>query len=326
MDKIVKFHIDKFKDTLKNQYIFVDNYYSINELNNLDELYDKYSYTLEHGYFIDIKGTFKSIYNLGKAIKEHGIFSCILEINYNKKNGTNTELLNTLYEWIKLNGYPYNHFYLIDYNNGLDFLPEDAMMLFAYDSLFCYVAYELYILSFYLKEEYDTDAIQDYLKYVEFLGISETLVRIYNDYNISYDFLMDEYQYNKIISILNKGLTEDTSNEYLDTVNEALTIILAYSVISRSYDFNIIMTKPFYLKQLNSYYLFETSPSIMGIAFYKLLINITSSEKGYNLKRCKNPNCRRLFKARYRREYCNSEECQRYRVNKKSNHWYHKQP
>ena len=96
-------------------------------------------------------------------------------------------------------------------------------------------------------------------------------------------------------------------------------------IADRNYDFLITSQRPIYIKDTEMFSLFENAESLIGIAYYQLLLNLTAGDLPYNIRRCKNPNCSTMFHSRYRQQYCSKEECQKYRKNIKGYNYYHRQ-
>lgn len=334
-----------YKISNDERYIHIDEYYysdlpDINDikiLNELDLLYESDGYSSsEEDIFVDILSCFNSICDLGRSIYETNIFKSINEINYKKKKiDKKYETIYTLlYEWIKLNGNPYN--YIEPRHSDLyDILPEDRLMQFVYDSLICYTFYQINTSLLWLDnyDDEDEDGIiimgtvaAKIKQLVDFLNL-ETLCKDTMDelYITNSKILNNLYLDDTIkedLNVLKEGNIESAG--YQISINRILISIISYIITFRNYDFLITSQRLIYIKNIKMFSLFENAESLIGIAYYQLLLNLTSSDLPYNIRRCKNPNCSIMFHSRYRQQYCNKEECQKYRKNKKSHDYYHR--
>ena len=342
---MLKINIKKYEDykvNNKERYIYVENYYAsdlpdINDINIIKDLdsgllYDYGYQNLHNGIFVDILSCFNSFIELGKNIYETSIFNSIDEINYENKNVSKKYeiVYKMVYEWIKLNGNPYN--YINPMHSDLkDILPKDRIMQFVYDCLICYSFYQINTSLLWLDnnddEDEDENSIQANIsnieKFIRFTNLSNMCKEVIDDlYIINYEEFND---YDLIISDL-EHLEENNigTSEYQISINRILICIIAHTVIYRRHDFLITNQKPIYIKNLMKYSLFENAESLTGIAYHQLLLNLTAGELPYNIRRCKNPNCSIMFHSRYRQQYCNKLECQKYRKNKKSYDYYHR--
>ena len=215
-------------------------------------------------------------------------------------------------------------------------------MQFAYDSLICYVIYQINTSILWLdnydgEDDYkDTNDFENTItntvasnikKLIEFINLSTLCKDILDNlYNTQSKILIDSYEdgiINKDLDILEEE--NIGSPEYQISLNRILISIITYMVIDRDYDFLITSQRPIYIKDTRMFSLFENAESLIGIAYYQLLLNLTAGELPYNIRRCKNPNCSTMFHSRYRQQYCSKEECQKYRKNLKGYNYYHRQ-
>ena len=352
---MIKIRLIKNKDykfNNKERYIHIEEYcytdlpdLSNTELfDNLDLLYEGHNYKdSEDDVFVDILSCFNSICELGRNIYNTHIFKNIRDINYETIN-TSEEYMpiyTLLYEWIKLNGSPYKD---IDpkYSDLRDFLPEDRLMQFAYDSLICYIIYQINASILWLdnydgEDDYnDTNDFEDTItnsvasnikELIDFINLSKLSKNTIDElYNTQSKVLEDAYEDGIIDKDLEIMEEENIgSSEYQISINRILISVIATMITDRNYDFLITSQRPIYIKDTEMFSLFENAESLIGIAYYQLLLNLTAGDLPYNIRRCKNPNCSTMFHSRYRQQYCSKEECQKYRKNIKGYNYYHRQ-
>ena len=352
MIKIKLMENKNFKFNNKERYIHIEEYcYSdlpdisnSDLLDNLDLLYEGDGYKgSEDDVFVEILSCFNSICELGKNIYDTHILKNIRDINFEKAktSAKYIPIYTLLYEWIKINGNPYKYIEP-KYTDLYDILPEDRLMQFVYDSLICYAVYQIHTSILWLdnydgEDDYnDTNDFEDTItnsvasnikELIEFINLSELSKNTMDElYNTQSKVLEDAYE-DGIIDKDLEILEEENigSSEYQISINRLLISVISYIIADRNYDFLITSQRPIYIKDIEMFSLFENAESLIGVAYYQLLLNLTAGDLPYNIRRCKNPNCSIMFHSRYRQQYCNKPECQKYRKNIKGYNYYHRQ-
>lgn len=352
MIKIKLMENKNFKFNNKERYIHIEEYcYSdlpdlsnIELFDNLDLLYEGHGYKgSEDDVFVEILSCFNSICELGRNIYNTHIFKNIRDVNYETINISKEymPIYSLLYEWIKLNGSPYKDIEP-KYSDLRDILPEDRLMQFAYDSLICYIIYQINASILWLdnydgEDDYnDTNDFEDTItnsvasnikELIDFINLSKLSKNTIDElYNTQSKVLEDAYEDGIIDRDLEVMEEENIgSSEYQISINRILISVITTMITDRNYDFLITSQRPIYIKDTEMFSLFENAESLIGIAYYQLLLNLTAGDLPYNIRRCKNPNCSTMFHSRYRQQYCSKEECQKYRKNLKGYNYYHRQ-
>lgn len=322
---------------VENTYILLKEIKSLSDLDDIKELYNNNLFVNNEGQFIDVQSSFDSIYNLGKLLYNEINIKNLSDLYFEKMSNIKYKdnIIKLLFDWIKLNGHPYSHFYIRDNFDGDDYLPEDTLMLFAYDCIFLYLAYEIIALFNTLKKIMDKDGFIDFnfldelQEKINFLDFEEIFKGHKKGYGIWQDVIeMDFENFNILDNIdelledikLIDSLIDDESAENLDTccfgINNLLVIVMAHTTNLRKWDFLITSQRPFYNGSMNSYSLIETCQSIMGVAYSHLFLVITSNVQYAH--RCQNPNCSNIITNNVKRDYCECKSCSSYRNNKKS--------
>ena len=163
---------------------------------------------------------------------------------------------------------------------------------------------------------------------IDFINLSKLSKNTIDElYNTQSKVLEDAYEDGIIDKDLEIMEEENIgSSEYQISINRILISVIATMITDRNYDVPLITSqRPIYIKDTEMFSLFENAESLIGIAYYQLLLNLTAGDLPYNIRRCKNPNCSTMFYSRYRQQYCSKEECQKYRKNIKGYNYYHRQ-
>lgn len=199
---------------------------------------------------------------------------------------------------------------------------------------------------FILKRIHQTCAIETSKEWLSEMNL------IYNKegdkYKINLEFLMPVVTQNKVssednyfvdISLLDNIIDMDNFEEVSKTI-KGLSILYTYKLknyvngqelyypfeMSNTYsqNFRIDYEQIVFDKDIEIYKNFIMGYSLIGISYYKLLLNLTTdfSYGGSEMLKCANPNCKNYFQKKTNKKYCDNKECQKYRKNKKSNDYY----
>ncbi len=169
-------------------------------------------------------------------------------------------------------------------------------------------------------------------------------------YKINLEFFMPVITKNKDatndnyvldISLLNERIDMTNFEDIVKTIN-GLSLLYTYKLkhYVRSQElyypfikndtyyqsFNIDNEQIVFDKDIQIYKNFIMGYSLVGISYYKLLLNLTTNYEygGVKMIKCANPNCKRYFPQNRGQKYCQAKECQDYKNNKKSNEYYHR--
>lgn len=317
---------DDFDDKYTKRYMYIENTYTyFKNSSSLKSLCNRANYNRDNC-FMELESCFNSICDLGRELIEQKTFNNIFEIDVDCiKNYKNIYML--VYQWLKKNPFPYNYWALID-NNFMDkaFEPKNAIMQFVYDSIVCHCFHQINSMLLWLQDDYDENVVRKLKYYLDYVNLE----KMYKDtldspYIIDLDLLYDETDAEHDLKQLKNDIEMKCSNiAFYESINRIMIKIISYIVGYRYDEFLISSEKPIYLYKQEKYSLIETCRSTIGISYYQLLLNLTSSNLPYNAKRCKNPNCSIMFQSNYRQDYCNKPECRKYRNNKKSYDNYHR--
>jgi hypothetical protein len=256
--------------------------------------------------------TFDSICTLGKCIIEDFNINNINNVNrlYLKENLL--KLTEIIKDWIKENSYPY-----------AIFNKEDFLITFLTDCIRCYALYDIHkwMIKIYNNFEEVKSApkvskeLTNLIKAVDFMDLSNFVYA--DDLNKYIQNLPQNYtQIDDFIIITRKNEKtenmEKTINNYYNTVRKVLIGYTSSIIINRKSDFLITKQQPFYEPNKKQYRIIDNANSIIGIAYNKLLLNLTTNNS-YDRIICANPNCNNEFAKIGRRKYCKNKACQNVR-------------
>ena len=262
---------------------------------------------------------FDSIYHLGELIQielnNHQISNIrkILTIEKNIKNDLIKKYINP---WIKVNGNPYRFKKL---NNTI----------LITDSIELYLIYEIHKWLIKLNtqkekmnikrkknESYEeVNEILTLLKYIEMDDFIKYKLQCHKRYIVnSLDFNKNA-EWNYLEKILNKDSTISNDND-LDKFIKYITRCLIEFTIAKfenNEDYTIKKQQPYYVIESDQYRILKTGESLMGIAYNKLLLHLTSTR--FNRKReiCHAPGCNNEFvKNSSNDKYCSNDACRQF--------------
>lgn len=169
-------------------------------------------------------------------------------------------------------------------------------------------------------------------------------------YKINIEFLMpvitkniktNDDNYVLDISLLNTRIDMSNFEDVVEVIN-GLSLLYTYKLkhyikgqefyypfaINDTYyqSFSIDYEQIVFDKDIQIYKNFVMGYSLIGISYYKLLLNLTTNYEygGVKMIKCANPNCKKYFPKKTNQTYCQNEECQNYRKNKKSSEYYYR--
>ena len=269
------------------------------------------SYTDNKYEIVDIDEVFNSIYELGKKIYEDFTTKIVdiltYQLIYEDKKllyEDNEKLLKLLYEWIKLNGFPY----YIDESIGAK-VSYNKLLAFSRDSLLIYlfdIIHKFCVTINNTKDEY-TDDINDLNKLLQ-------KIKLYNilDYSIK-DKINKNLQKNDIkygIELL-KSLydfsPENYSEDDIININSALIYIITSEICHRD-ELDAFMCQPIFSN--DNMFVLDTFNSLSGIAYHKLIAKITNIR--VEEIRCRN--CKAWIPRKSaQHKFCDKHDCQKVR-------------
>lgn len=282
--------------------------------------------------FYKNSSAFDSIYSLGKLFKEETDKLGILTINDIDRSTIRSNINSIMIDvqdWIEINGYPYLcgdiNEYLLDKN--------DLLINFIKDSINLYVLYDIHKWLIKINREKDTIAefpsqspelnklalLINYINLLEYscnLDINSYIANIPKDYSS-----VDTYEF--VLSVTNNCSSISSVNDLTKYTDSIRYLLFAYiKSITTSRDFIITRQQPFKLKGSSQIRIRESANSIIGIAYQKLLLNLTSSTTEFKREICHARDCNNEFvRTNNRQLYCLNKSCQASRNRKKSNHW-----
>ena len=143
------------------------------------------------------------------------------------------------------------------------------------------------------------------------------------------------------ISLLNQTIDQDNFND-VSKVIKGLSLLYVYKLKNYVYGqeiyYPIARSEAYYQnymieyeqlildKDFERYKNYIMSYSLIGIAYYKLLLELTTDHEytGSEMVKCANPNCKNYFPKKTDKRYCDSEACQKYRKSKKAKEYYNR--
>lgn len=270
--------------------------------------------------------TFNSIYSTGKELFK------LLKSNFGNQNVNNlidkgfadpiihSKLKDIFNKYVQENGFPY--------------FIEDKVQVpqyneFLYECIMIYLVDEMRRWNFKIKRDY-----KDGLSFIPtdkfeslYNILKQELVAI--TYNIKDTLIEDNFNKLEIVKILDYGLPINKNNEGVDEYTpDKFFIILQRSIIlyivnrfNGRYSEQYTLTKqlPVFNEASQQYRIYQTSKSLMGIAYNYLLLNLSATEYSLRRKICDFPECNNEFEVIGKGVLCNNhteEEIRWYR-NKK---------
>ncbi len=240
---------------------------------------------------INMLDAFELINNIGKTILSYilthdsyknriDIYDIIIDII----DDTRPKCFNDYEKWINENVYPYS--YKSFRENG-----NYSISQFLYDCTLLTIYNEIHIWALKFKNNY---------------GISNRLYKLLNILNLSTNVLNDYDISPEDIKLAipdpNKNF-DDNTPLFNNLVRLLLKLITDKA---NNYEFQITKQTPYYNEKKGIYHLYNKANSVMGIAYYQLLLNITSINYKYQ-KICLNPSCINFVTINKNNRYC--DEC-----------------
>lgn len=270
---------------------------------------------------------FQKVCDLGKDI-----FNKYLEINnltikdiYKKRfgmghilklynNGTYTEIINN---WINENGYPYSS----------KVKENEQKMLIVEDAFKCYIFSQIHKKLVFLNEEgfeYSNPdrkqnpkySMEFYIRLIRIILTNEIpkLLRgsEFNDGVLSV-LLDEENDYTDIRNKLNKIIkSNDTYTEQIDdnTVFFIRAALISHvlrkvnDTNSSNREYMITKTVPVYNTKTKEFRFYEKATSLIGIAYYRMLLILSTTKYGYTRIPCRNEECNNYFIRSGKKQFC----------------------
>lgn len=268
---------------------------------------------------LDSLEVLESICNLGKEILN--VFISEYSVRYVIKNNLDLDNIveyleqerekvnHIIYKWILENGFPY-------INND-----NDDINLLIWDSLICYIFKELHKHSINFNNYVKSSKInrKDNPKYK--ISFYVSIIRniliftLQNAHNQRYvgectKELMNEDDIINIIKEL-KGRKISSYDLFMDKDTLKLFdmgmityILLHIDELKRKDNFKLTRQIPIYNKHANEIRFYNTATSLIGIAYNRLLINLTTTKYGYVRVECANPDCNNVFVKNGKNMFC----------------------
>ncbi len=184
-------------------------------------------------------------------------------------------------KWIEENAYPYSY---------RKYCEGNTIGRFLYDSVFLTIYNELHIWT---------------LKFNDGYGVSSRFYKLLNlldmPNNVLYNFCISPEDLAKATPNPDNNIDENAP------LFHNLKNLLLNLISKKANDYEYIITKqtPYYNKDKDNYHLYSKANSIMGIAYYQLLLNITSINYRY-MKICRNPECINFINVEKNYRYCDA--------------------
>lgn len=307
MEKISRNIATKTDDLFNYPAIYINKTYRLD--GNKTDLNDRLSYTKKYHFYYDSIETFYNICALGKRLIKNLKIQNIddISIQYIKyKKSTN----NILKKWLTLNPFPYSTFNI-----------EQPMIRFMYDCIICYIIYDIHKWLIKLKREKDTlpNNVKDSwqfkkmyksLNYINFdsIELDNRLIYLPSDREYITDKESENYYYN---IIHNNRMDLKDVDEYCIFIRQNLLKYIYSIMDNRKTEMLTFKYIPFYEEQTRQHRILESANSIIGIAYNRLLLNLTATS--HNMREiCHNPDCNNEFETDKRNKlYCGTNRCKR---------------
>ena len=287
---------------------------SINECETEDIILNIYNYKNKqiNNCVFNSSDVLKIVCDLGKEIldiyldkhsSKYVIENKIMLDDILEDKDLNDKYLNAVNEWIQENGFPYIE---KESNNIL------------IDSVICYIINQIQKIVYYkqlenIKRELNTQTYSKYsLKF--YLTIIRDIVyrlkridtfTIFSHGIIDY---IETYGRNSFINNYNKIVY----NKNVELIDDNFVFILKVSLLEwilfRKYrdrkNFAVSKDYPIYNKKSKEFFFNEVASSLMGIAYQRLMINVTIVNFGYTKIPCRNEACNNFFTKTGKGEFC----------------------
>lgn len=205
--------------------------------------------------------------------------------------------------FIKSYGYPYSNNYEKSVGSSIPSFTRDTLMLF--------IIHEIHIWIFKIKSgdhkgyssinKVDTTPTQMFEYYVSL--IIDELIYSLENFPLDLSKLNNINIYDTRECLLNTEFDyEKNGDEYFRKIRTALICW----VVNKIRNENFILTKqtPIYNDNTNRFRIYHASDTIMGIAYNRLLLNLTSGKYSYIRKICSIPECTNEFEKNGKIKYC----------------------
>lgn len=295
----------------------------------------KYDYTTGIGFisvdwplYYQNDSCFESIYKFGKGMKEKTSELGRRSIDdYSHLIKNKEELTKFVKEWLSVNEYPY---YCKNYGYKLNETNKTLLYSFIDDSIELYVIHELHKLIVKVRRNIESISYQygssksdnpelfEIIQLLKYIDIESyiTLGTLYNDIS-----QLEESSINYIL--LKKGLndfSEIIRDGELDKFIELVNILLIGYVSMKTHsciDYKVTKQESIHRNDTDIIRQFDCAYSIMGIAYQKLHLNLTS-QKTDTKEVCNNPMCTNEFDKK-NKIHNTCDLCQNWRKNKAKN-------
>ena len=185
-------------------------------------------------------------------------------------------------QWIKNNGYPYSFEQFKNHDEVTDIVDfiQDTLLLNIYYKI------HLWILKIYQNDDEEVDITE--------LELLLKVLHLKSDAEYIYDISIEDIEY--LLPDIHKD-----KNKLFEEVRKLLLSIIDLKLNKNGF----IITKqtPIYIEEKYNYRLYSKAQSLMSIAYYQLLLNITFID--FKLQKlCKNPTCINFVTVEKNKRYC----------------------
>ncbi len=319
--------------------------------NTIDYTYDSstcWTFKSCNHCFIDKRSAFDSIIDFGKKLatkpeelnekeiinspQKNSSLNDILDylhyVNSEEKKNYRTFFTEVVEDFIDENFYPY-----------ATFDKEDLIINFCKDCMTFYILYQIHIWTIKIIKNINESAknpsenkelkklienLAKNLDFVDFKGIVYTIDLNKLIFNLPNNYSTSE-DYNFYINFNYQNADQNQILKYCEIIRRVLIGYLIDIIQQDNNNYLITKQKVFYNFENKEYINIETTNSLMAIVCNELLFCISSNTMAFARIPCANPNCTNYINNKGRTKYCDNQECQKYRKNKKSNDSYHRQ-
>lgn len=307
--------INKINEYDSNGYIFIRNFYYYRESKN--------RFSMLENRLVEMDSLFQLTYSLGKLLLNKALQICdtyddFVDVFDSLFLNNKSFVYNNCRQWIIENGYPY------PLNHESTECNDSDLIQFAIDCMKLALLFNIHLwinklIDYQAKdEEILTNELEMLLKILNAkqLILNSTTFWGY-EYNKSFN-LNDQLQLLEDI----KCSLKQKRNEFINSLRNILIIYLLDTIDNRP---EMLITKqiPVYIPSQNFYCIYCGANSIIGIAYYKLLLNLSTFNYEGKYKICDTPQCINYFVKTGNTRYC--KECKNAGIgdkqkNRKYNH------
>lgn len=259
---------------------------------------------------LKIDDVFDLIYNAGKNLLNFCTKNTVIQSKNNKTNindiigsifcneNTKIEYTKMYTDWIKENGYPYSKDFSREIEAGWFYFIEDSIML--------YIIYEIHKWICKINNQISNSSKiispTNKLEYLISL-IKDNLINILADNSV---YVLGNSSNEEDSIFLQSQNINDNREEYFNVIQRALLVYTTSFLYDKKFkDFFSVTKRYIIFNEHNHHYrLYNSANCLIGIAYHKLLFDLTTNQYNYSRRICANPECTNEFERNGKKAYC----------------------